>query len=133
MNDDSLSKAVMTRDLDALSKNYILSIKPVYNDVVKVISQVPLLKQVNDDLIIHGFTAAKIGGYHTNLKAHGHNGIPLVCVLSRIDWDLIHNLLIERITEIGVTHDEYDAVYRLILKVHQQRHWINTITGYTDS
>ena len=83
--------------------------------------------QTANDGIEHAFHVSVIPDMVALLHERGYNAMPLRCILSRYDWDLIHNFLVAKTDWQNDQNAEVAAIARLIAKVHQQRVWCNKI------
>jgi hypothetical protein len=79
---------------------------------------------VPNDGIKLAYDVNHLSGLHALLSRRGHTGLPLRCVLTRSDWDLIHNDVASRLEKLWSLYPALAASYlRLLAKVHEQREW----------
>lgn len=114
---------------------------PVYSEIIKTVQSkgeykyhsfpIPLYPfptwSCAHDGVDNAYPAAKLGALHAVAQARGEQRHPVRVHLNRYDWDLIHNWVCIQFDKISEDTELKDALYRLIVKAHLEREWLNKI------
>jgi hypothetical protein len=82
------------------------------------------------DGVENAYPTSKISALQAVAKTRGEQCHPIRVHLNRYDWDLIHNHLVLCFEELSGNPSLQDAIYRLLVKIHQERNWLNIIFQY---
>ena len=93
-----------------------------------VIQPIPLSQTIANDGIKHAYTADHAIELMAMAKRLGPVRMQIRCQLSRYDWDLIHNHVVSFINSQTDESELEHALLRMIIKVHEQRIFIDRVT-----
>ena len=123
-----------TTSLDVTTLNKSISGAGLYASpmVPITIPEIPL-HQTSSDRILHAWTGNALAELHGELAHRGANNMYVRCILTRFDWDLIHTFVIQHLAAETADTATRDALTRMLVKVHEQRNWIDTVSKTTVS
>ncbi len=86
------------------------------------------VRQVVHDGVDNAYNQAELARWHHILASVGHFKLPIKTLLTRQDFDLIHNYIAPKLSEISKENSSVaDAFYRLLVKANELRDWSDKV------
>jgi len=98
----------------------------------------PELKPIKPVAVPHdgidlAYPPAQLQHLETMLRSRGHALMPIRCILARADWDILHEYLVPALDIAeGKNPHFHAAAYRLLVKVHEQRQWADSVMPWAE-
>lgn len=118
----TLDYSILSSHINYRNKLPIIDLLPIE------IAELPLRAPVPHDGIDHAYHVATVAEMHDRLRRLGGQKYLIRCTLSRSDWDVIHNFIANNLNLVQAGSQLDHALMRLLVKVHGERAWLNTMS-----